>query len=115
MNEYHRTVSLADFMTEVAPALWPPSARFMYCFQYNQEAADCRTKQVHSSVPNDQLTAWQGNPFKSFWDNINVDFVEDRAIRWSYKSSAVHWQEKLLVSDHPVLALRGIKDISLMM
>ena len=76
-------------MTFLAPEVWPPEQRRMYCPQATKDArVDCRTK--------------QGNPFGPFWDAFHIDFLGDRGI-----PPGAALGEALPPRVHFVVAMRG--------
>jgi hypothetical protein len=93
LQEYHRVVAMEDFMRELAPTVWPPEERHMYCYHFDRtEEVNCHTK--------------QGNPFGPFWDGFQVDFVGDRGVR--YGMSAYQWSQEVAPAQHPVVAMSGL-------
>lgn len=89
LKDFHRVITMDNFMKYLSETVWPPSQRFMYCSQYpGQQQLDCKTK--------------QGNPFGPFWDHFHIDFVGDRGIQLRSNWRITHPPEK-----HFVIALRG--------
>ena len=71
LKEYHRVITMEDFMAHLAPANWPPGNRTAYCVQpFPKDGKDCSMK--------------EGNPFGMFWNHYNVDFDEHEFTRLSY-------------------------------
>ncbi len=72
---YHRSLSLHDFMSQLAPTHWPVGNRTGYCYapstlgDKNEE--DCEMK--------------YGNPFGPFWDEFSVEFDASEFTRMTYR------------------------------
>ncbi|XP_013774815.1 GDP-fucose protein O-fucosyltransferase 1-like, partial [Limulus polyphemus] len=60
LKKYHRVMTMEDFMKNLAPVVWPPGKRTVFCYRSRGETDDCNAK--------------EGNPFGPFWDTFNVDF-----------------------------------------
>ncbi|XP_074635674.1 GDP-fucose protein O-fucosyltransferase 1-like [Acropora palmata] len=94
---YHRVILAEDFMKHLAPSHWPQGKRRGYCWLPPGSTAKCVMK--------------EGNPFKPFWDELEVDF--DKKIVYHLGTHAQDpyerdkWQMEFPPSGHPVLAFRG--------
>eukprot|EP00730_Choanoeca_flexa_P002022 TRINITY_DN10879_c0_g1_i1.p1 TRINITY_DN10879_c0_g1~~TRINITY_DN10879_c0_g1_i1.p1 ORF type:complete len:369 (+),score=61.15 TRINITY_DN10879_c0_g1_i1:20-1126(+) len=92
LSEYHRVITMEDFMNTIAFEIWPEDQRYMYCYNFKPgQEIDCHTK--------------QGNPFGPFWDEFGVDFVGDREVPYGIAPS--EWQAHMPPSKHFVVAMRG--------
>ncbi|VDQ06473.1 unnamed protein product, partial [Trichobilharzia regenti] len=58
-SDHHQVIPQEDFMTNIAPVVWPTDRRKVICWQPRSGPLvnDCNAK--------------NGNPFKAFWDRFN--------------------------------------------
>jgi len=85
-------------MNRLAPKLWPPGKRIVFCYMARENTNDCQAK--------------EGNPFGPFWDTFNIDF--DRSEFYEPLHYDIHhhdapklWKERYSPSQFPVLAFMG--------
>ena len=99
LREYHRVITMEDFMENLAPSFWPPDQRFVYCHPMAMERSDDK-----KTCP-----AKSGNPFKPFWDNFRIDFAVSKPFPegLSHYDSSQRWLKAFPPDQHPVLALMG--------
>ncbi|KAL7670336.1 hypothetical protein ACOME3_005273 [Neoechinorhynchus agilis] len=94
IKQYVDAVSTTEFMQDIAPQIWPNNERTVFC--YDSRSRDRRT-----------CAAKDGEPFKSYWNSINVDFVRDEF----YKPLSYHqsdkWKIKYSNEKYPVIAFVG--------
>lgn len=97
LQTYHRVILAEDFMKHLAPTHWPKGTRRGYCWLPPRSDRKCIMK--------------EGNPFKPFWDELEVDFDEKivyhLGIHVQDPYEREQWQTKFPPSSHPVLAFRG--------
>lgn len=95
LREYHRVIDAADFMHHFAPTVWPPATRIGFCWlPSDRPKSECRMK--------------EGNPFESFWNELNVSFVDTESYQLNYDAYSIpQWHQSFPPSRYPVLALKG--------
>lgn len=85
MQSFYKSLPLEDFMTQLAPAHWPPGQRTGYCYQ------------PRGSVEND-CNMKEGNPFGPFWDELGVSFDQSEFTAMAYDLSSdrtvLQWKER---------------------
>jgi len=82
-------------MENLAPRIWPPESRIGFCWlSADRPKSDCQMK--------------EGNPFKSFWNELNVSFVDTETYQLNYDEYSINrWHELFPADRYPVLALKG--------
>ncbi|BFZ05893.1 hypothetical protein BsWGS_08931 [Bradybaena similaris] len=100
LQEYHRVITMEDFMKYLAPTVWPPGKRKVFCYTAR-----------HGSNEN-ECNAKAGNPFGPFWDWFHIDFDESVIFAPLYydtvtANAAADWTRKYSAQDFPVLAFVG--------
>lgn len=98
LQKFHRVLTMEYFMKNLAPSIWPPGNRTVFCFTSRGNSNDCNAK--------------DGNPFGPFWDTFNVDF--DYSEFYSplnydiyYHNMADKWNKRYPPEKFPVLAFTG--------
>lgn len=90
LSTFHRAISMEQFMQDLAPTVWPPHARRVYCLSADPMRPSCRAK--------------QGSPSRPFWDHFGIDFIGDVGVPLDVLSPT---QNLLPPAYHPVVAFHG--------
>ena len=71
VKKYHRVIPMEDFFAskKLSNAIWPESKRKSFCHSKRQGLPGEREHKGGACY------AKSGNPFESFWDTYNIDFV----------------------------------------
>lgn len=97
LAEYHRVITAADFMENLAPAHWPPAARIGMCFHFPSSDKPCVMDETDHNF-------W-------FWKGQGIKFVRTEPYMLPYDPTQGNvkdeWDRRFPVSEYPVLALRG--------
>lgn len=100
LSEFHRVISMEQFMEHLAPYEWPVGKRKVFCYsdRYGAQKGTCNAK--------------EGNPFGPFWDWFEIDFDESVIFGPLYydthSPSKMHeWIVKYRPDKYPVLAFVG--------
>ena len=99
VSEFMSVITMEDFMSKLAPSIWPASQRSSFCF---------------SPRPGDALdscNAKHGSPFGPFWDSFGVSFVKSEMyapLTFSTNHNNINrWKEKFPANKYPVLSMTG--------
>ena len=71
VKKYHRVIPMEDFFAskKLSNAIWPESKRKSFCHSKRQGLPGERDHKGGACY------AKSGNPFESFWDTYDIDFV----------------------------------------
>ncbi|CAH1368326.1 GDP-fucose protein O-fucosyltransferase 1 isoform X1 [Tenebrio molitor] len=100
LKKYHKVITMAAFMKEIAPFEWPESKRISFCYisRVSGSSNDCNAK--------------EGNPFGPFWDTFNIDFIGSEFYSPLHYDTYHHdmakqWLDRYPPNKWPVLAFTG--------
>ncbi|CAH1994490.1 unnamed protein product [Acanthoscelides obtectus] len=98
LKEYHKVITMEEFMKEVAPYEWPEDKRVSFCYMPRGDGSGCNAK--------------EGNPFGPFWDTYSVNFVSSEfygPLHYDFYQTdmAKQWKQKYPPEKWPVLAFTG--------
>ncbi|KAI1284899.1 GDP-fucose protein O-fucosyltransferase 1 [Halotydeus destructor] len=65
LKQFHRVVTLEEFLERIAPTEWPEGKRKIFCY-------GGRSKKLEN-----QCNAFEGNPFKPFWHHHNIKIFDE--------------------------------------
>lgn len=100
LYEYHRVITMENFMKYNAPEIWPNNKRISFC--YTQ-----RIGEIENSC-----NAKSGSPFGPFWDTYDIDFIRSEfygPLNYDGHNNIMmeKWKQKYHFTDWPVLAFTG--------
>lgn len=104
LAKYTKVITMESFMKYLADDIWPKDKRISFCYSE-------RTKLDGTS--SGSCNAKEGNPFFSFWETFNIDFVASEFFGTSLSYDVIHrgmdvlWNEKYNPNKWPVLAFTG--------
>lgn len=96
---------MENFMTHLADDLWPPEKRVSFCYMERMK--------LDGTSSSGSCNAKEGNPFFSFWETFNIDFVDSEFFGPSLNYDVIHggmdllWNEKYNPEKWPVIAFTG--------
>uniref|UniRef100_A0A2P2I998 GDP-fucose protein O-fucosyltransferase 1 n=1 Tax=Hirondellea gigas TaxID=1518452 RepID=A0A2P2I998_9CRUS len=98
VSEYHRVLTMEQFMQHLAPTVWPHGNRTVLCYMARHNSEGCNAK--------------EGNPFGPFWDTFDVEFSDSSFYRpLSYdvhqRATTQEWGRQYNAQHWPVLAFTG--------
>ncbi|MCP9264942.1 GDP-fucose protein O-fucosyltransferase 1 [Dirofilaria immitis] len=104
LRSFHKVIVMRDFITEIAPNIWPLDKRKAFCW--------LPRKSIYNTKKSFGCHAKEGNPFGPFWDYSNINFIGDvyyasdfpDAHFISSASVRKRWNEKFPVDRYPVLS-----------
>nr|XP_022901836.1 GDP-fucose protein O-fucosyltransferase 1 [Onthophagus taurus] len=98
LKEYHKVITMEEFMKDISPIIWPKDKRISFCYTPRGDTESCNAK--------------EGNPFGPFWDTYNIDFVSSEFYGPLHYDVHHHdmiqkWNERYPSKKWPVLAFTG--------
>lgn len=101
LAEYHRVITMHEFMEKYADSVWPPEIRISFCYVPRGDSKTDKT-----------CNAKEGNPFGPFWDTFNIDFVKSEfygPLHYDvHRGTTVEqWKKTYPPDKWPVLAFTG--------
>ncbi|CAH0547243.1 unnamed protein product [Brassicogethes aeneus] len=98
LREYHKVITMEEFMKDVAPYEWPAGNRTSFCYMKRGTNNSCNAK--------------NGNPFGPFWDTFNVDFSNSEfysPLHYDVHNEhmAKQWKNRYPPQEWPVMAFTG--------
>ncbi|VDP09791.1 unnamed protein product [Soboliphyme baturini] len=100
LEAYHRVITMKEFMENLAETVWPKHERKVICHS------------PHDGPIKNSCNAKHGNPFESFWDTHDIDFVESvfyhpLSVLITAKRDVQKWIERFDAVNFKVLAFTG--------
>lgn len=95
MNKYTKSITMDDFMKNIAAKVWPKGRRSIFCFTYRDETELCKAK--------------EGNPYAPYWNKYKINFDKDiKFAPLSYdmadENNLDKWAKTYPAEKYPVLA-----------
>lgn len=104
IREYHRVITMHEFMDTIATNVWPENQRLSFCYMERRSLSGSTEKDCHAK---------EGNPFGPFWNEFKVDFVGSEFFAplhydaWHSPNLMDKWIDKYSGDQWPVLAFTG--------
>lgn len=104
LKQFHRVISMEQFMTNLGNDIWPTDLRQSFCYMERKSLSGSTKKDCHAK---------EGNPFGPFWDEFKIDFIASEFFSpLNYDTFHSHnmidkWQQKYPADSWPVLAFTG--------
>lgn len=102
--KFTKVITMENFMQQLAPKVWPVEKRISFCYMERMKLDGTSSKSCNAK---------EGNPFFSFWETFQVDFIDSEFFGPSLNYDVVHrgmdvlWNEKYKADKWPVLAFTG--------
>lgn len=104
IQNYHRAITMHDFMNELADVVWPADVRVSFCYMARKSLTGSKELDCHAK---------EGNPFGPFWDEFQIGFVASEFFGPLHYATTQKpeitdkWEEKYPADAWPVLAFTG--------
>ena len=96
LSEYHRVIDAQDFMTIIAPKLWPIERRYGFCWLPRQ-----------MRQPDQKCEMMMGNPSENFWSELGVNnFTKSVFFEIDFEDY-VTWNTEFPADQFPVISMKG--------
>lgn len=117
LQQFHRVRTMADFMQNTAPTLWPPAARISFCYMARKALGTGTTAAPDRDADAGSCNAKDGNPFGPFWDEFGIDFAGSQffgPLSYDLQDTGPdaqrlqqRWHDSYPAAQWPVLAFTG--------
>ncbi|XP_030375448.1 GDP-fucose protein O-fucosyltransferase 1 [Scaptodrosophila lebanonensis] len=107
LHDYHRVITMSEFMSTLAPDVWPTEKRVSFCYMERTSLGQAKNA---PGIPD--CHAKDGNPFGPFWDTYGINFIASEFygplhFDVHHSSMATKWKTKYSANSWPVLAFTG--------
>ncbi|CAB3400062.1 unnamed protein product [Caenorhabditis bovis] len=103
IEQYVHTISMFDFVRNVAPRIWPQEKRLAFCWTPK--------KSIYNKTAPDGCHAKEGSPFGPYWDKFKIEFIGDEyfadipgGFDTSQMGNRKGWMKKYPIEEYRVLA-----------
>lgn len=99
-----KVITMHTFMSELADTVWPAEDRVSFCYMERMKL---------DGTASGSCNAKEGNPFFSFWDTFNIDFVRSEFFGPALNYDVIHrgmdklWNDKYDSEKWKVIAFTG--------
>lgn len=104
LREFHRVITMHEFMKNLADTIWPAEQRVSFCYMERKSLTGSTKKDCHAK---------EGNPFGPFWNEFQIDFIGSEFFAplhydaWHAPELIEKWHRKYSADAWPVLAFTG--------
>lgn len=104
LDEFTKVITMENFMEHLADTVWPPKDRISFCYMERMKL---------DGTSSNSCNAKEGNPFFSFWETFQIDFVDSEFFGPTLNYDVIHrdmdkmWNERYGPEKFKVIAFPG--------